>query len=204
MWFLTASCLHSVKPSRWRSCTRTRKRRLLPRTLKNLMHVFGCVSVSLLYCWPSVLCSSINSREHHYLLGLGMTRIQLFFLQSKCFKKCSVFVVYRGMSLHLWCMHLSFFFFCGCTHLPLCVVLWLHWDSLALSQLTLSIARKAGSNGLISPFGTGQGWIKTRERGGMSGDAAGMITARDRVRQDRRFACAAVTRTQTSSSPQRL
>lgn len=101
MGFLTASCLHSVKPSRWRSCTRTRKRRLLPRTLKNLMHVFGCVSVSLLYCWPSVLCSSINSREHHYLLGLGMTRIQLFFLQSKCFKKCSVFVVYRGMSLHL-------------------------------------------------------------------------------------------------------
>lgn len=82
MGFLTASCLHSVKPSRWRSCTRTRKRRLLPRTLKNLMHVFGCVSVSLLYCWPSVLCSSINSREHHYLLGLGMTRIQLFFFYN--------------------------------------------------------------------------------------------------------------------------
>lgn len=120
MWFLTASCLHSAKPSRWQSCTRTRKCSLLPRTLKNLMHVFGCVSVSLLYCWPSVLCSSINSREHHYLLGLGMTRIQLFFLQSKCFKKSSVFVVYRGMSLHLWCMHLSFC--CALVHKP-----WFLW-----------------------------------------------------------------------------
>lgn len=173
MWFLTASCLHSAKPSRWQSCTRTRKCSLLPRTLKNLMHVFGCVSVSLLYCWPSVLCSSINSREHHYLLGLGMTRIQLFFLQSKCFKN----------ALSLWftegclctcdvciCLFVVRLFtsrgFCGCTHLPLCVVLWLHWDSLALSQLKLSIARKAGSNGLISPFGTGQGWINTREREG--------------------------------------
>lgn len=120
--------MHSVKPSRRRSCTRTRKRRLLPRTLKTLMHVFGCVSVSLLYCWPSVLCGSINSREHHYLLGLGMTWIQLFFT-IQVFKKMPCLC---GLQRDVFAlvMYAFVFFcvrlftsrgFCGCTHQPLCV-----------------------------------------------------------------------------------
>lgn len=60
--------------------------------------------------------------------------------------------------------------------------LWLHWNSLAPSQVLLSIAWEAESNGLISPSGTGGGLNKNKR--GLPGDIAGMTTAHERARRE--------------------